>query len=322
MLDILTIIPGKKRHHPTGWWSFNAICCHHRGHKVDKRGRGGVIYSDQDTWSYSCFNCGFKCGARPGKHFSGNTKSFLSWCGVDSDEIDKLSFQCFAKKTIYDIVPEVKSVAINFESRLLPEKSVRLDSKKSEHEQYVKYLFDRGLSPDSYQYYVTPDTDILRDRERLIIPYYWKSKIVGYTSRYYDGRKPKYVSEQQRGYVFNVDAQRREWSVCLLVEGQFDAISIDGCAYLGSTILDEQARLLSGLGKKIIVVPDRDKTGMTVCDRALELGYSISIPEWADDVKDANDAVRKYGKLGTIMSILQAATHSKITVEMNRRKFK
>jgi hypothetical protein len=59
---------------------------------------------------------------------------------------------------------------------------------------------------------------------------------------------------------------------------------------------------------------------MEVCERALELGYHISIPSWASDIKDVNDAVRRYGKLATTMSILQAATSSRIKVEMTRKK--
>jgi hypothetical protein len=50
------------------------------------------------------------------------------------------------------------------------------------------------------------------------------------------------------------------------------------------------------------------------------LGFQVSIPNWDIDVKDANDAVVKYGKLPTLLSILQNATSSKIKIEMQRRK--
>ena len=91
---------------------------------------------------------------------------------------------------------------------------------------------------------------------------------------------------------------------------------------MSSTILDEQAAVLARLNRQIILVPDRDKTGMTVCDRALELGYSVSIPDWPSDIKDVNDAVKRYGRLATTLSILQSATTSKIKVEMTRKQFK
>ena len=86
------------------------------------------------------------------------------------------------------------------------------------------------------------------------------------------------------------------------------------------TISDEQALMLSQLNKQIIVVPDRDKTGLKICDRALELGYSVSLPNWEADIKDTNDAVVRYGKLPTLLSILQNATSSKIKIEIQRKK--
>jgi DNA primase len=85
-----------------------------------------------------------------------------------------------------------------------------------------------------------------------------------------------------------------------------------------NTISDEQAVLLKNLYKKIIVVPDQDKAGLEICDRALDLGFSVSLPNWG--VKDVNDAVIKYGKVATMLSILQHQTNSKIKIEMKRKK--
>ena len=88
MFDILSVIPGKKKITQGGWYSFNAICCHHRGHKSDTRGRGGVK-KDGENWSYACFNCGFKCGFTLGKQISEITKSLLKWCGIDDIQIQR-----------------------------------------------------------------------------------------------------------------------------------------------------------------------------------------------------------------------------------------
>jgi hypothetical protein len=38
------------------------------------------------------------------------------------------------------------------------------------------------------------------------------------------------------------------------------------------------------------------------------------------DIKDVNDAVVRYGKLATLLSILQNATMSKIKIEIQRKK--
>jgi hypothetical protein len=40
---------------------------------------------------------------------------------------------------------------------------------------------------------------------------------------------------------------------------------------------------------------------------------------WPSDVKDVNDAVRKYGKVATLLSIFQARNTSKIKIEMARK---
>lgn len=320
ILDILNIIPGKKKTASNGWHSYNAVCCHHKGHRQDSRMRGGIIVND-DTWTVHCFNCGFKCGSSPGKQFTKNTKLFLEWCGVDRQQIDRWSFQNYSNKEFGLSVRSSKPIIVNFEKRYLPNESVRLDADNPSHLPYVEYLKSRGLSANSYNYFVTPDASGIRDRNRIIIPYYYKNEIVGYTSRHYDCSGPKYISDQQPGYVFNMDAQPKLSQVCVLVEGQFDAISIGGCAILGNEISDEQARLISKLSRTIIVVPDRDKAGMSICDRALELGYKVSIPDWNWEIKDVNDAVKTYGRLPTLLSILDAATSSRITIEMKRKRF-
>ena len=50
-------LPPKRKMTPSGWESFNAVCCHHRGEAMDKRKRGGIRF-DKDGVSYHCFNCG------------------------------------------------------------------------------------------------------------------------------------------------------------------------------------------------------------------------------------------------------------------------
>jgi hypothetical protein len=313
MLDILALIPRKKRFTPSGWHVFNAICCHHRGHNADTKSRSGIKFSNGDSWSCHCFNCGFKCGIQLGKHFSANTKLFLEWCGIQPEEIEKLSFKSFSARAGIDSLLQHKSVQIpEFKTSELPEGSRPLNESDSVH---LEYLARRGI-PTDYGFYVVDG----EQRQRIIIPYWWRRRLVGHTSRYYDGRHPKYVSEQQRGYVFNVDGQDPSWNTCILVEGQFDAISIGGCAFMGNTISDEQVEVLRSLNRRIIVVPDRDKTGLSVCDRALDLGYHISIPDWAGECKDVNDAVRKYGRLPALLSILQNASGSRIIMEMKRKK--
>jgi DNA primase len=103
------------------------------------------------------------------------------------------------------------------------------------------------------------------------------------------------------------------------MEGIFDALCIGGVAVLHNDISDAQSRLLRNLGKEITVVPDQDTAGLALIDRAMELGWAVSIPNW-EGCKDVNDAVKKYGKLTTLLTIMQARETSKIKIEMRKRQ--
>jgi DNA primase len=94
---------------------------------------------------------------------------------------------------------------------------------------------------------------------------------------------------------------------------------IDGLAVMHNTISDAQARLIRNLGREVIVVPDHDKAGLELIDRALELGWSVSIPDWPTDVKDVNDAVVKFGKLATLLTIMQSRETSRIKIELRKK---
>lgn len=318
MFDILTLIPGKKKRTQSGWYSFNAVCCTHLGHRQDKRGRGGIM-SDGTNWSYHCFNCNFKCGFQLGKAISKNTRKLLSWCGIDDQQIQRWNLESLQKKDLIEYVKVKKEkFKTKFKEHKLPDGEL-IDSNNLKHKVYADYLASRKINYNDYPFLITPHEEG-RMGNRIVIPYTFNNKIVGHTSRFLDDRTPKYLNEQQPGYVFGYDFQKKDYEVCILVEGIFDALSINGCAFLHNTISEDQSLLLSNLNRPIIVVPDRDKTGLEICDRALELGYSVSIPPWEDDIKDVNDAVVRYGKLATLLSILQHATKSKVKIEMKRRK--
>lgn len=317
MFDILSIVPGRKRNTSSGWISFNAICCSHFGHKSDRRSRGGIRY-EGSNWTYHCFNCGFKCNFVLGRQISYKTRQLLSWCGIDDIQIQRWNLESLQNKDLLDFSKPTKKVKIKFKDHKLPDGEL-LDKNNIKHKVFVDYVHKRGISTDDYPFMITP-YETGRMANRVIIPYTYKDKIVGHTSRFLDDKKPKYINEQQQGYVFNIDMQKPEWNVCIVTEGIFDALSIDGVAVMHDDISSDQALLLSTLNRQIIVVPDRDKTGMNLIDRALELGYQVSLPNWDVDVKDTNDAVVKYGKLATLLSILQCATNSKIKIELRKKQ--
>jgi hypothetical protein len=320
MFDILSLIPGKKRQTPSGWTSFNAICCGHKGHRPDTRFRGGVIMEGKYNWKYHCFNCNFSCGFTLGQPISDVTRMLLSWCGVDTHQIMKWNLESLQNRDLLDFTQYTKiSNKLEFNHKDIPEGFIALDETEPQHSRYVEYLKNRKVDLSKYNFYVNP-TGMLRKKNGIVVPYYYKGKLVGNTIRFLDEHQPKYINDQQPGYVFNYDNQKSENSVCIVTEGIFDAISIDGLAVMHDTISEEQARMIANLNKQVIVVPDFDKTGMGMINRALDLGYHVSLPPWGDGVKDVNDAVIKYGKLPTLMAILQNATMSKIKIELRKKQ--
>jgi len=319
MFDILTLIPGKKKHTASGWTSFNAICCGHRGHKPDRRMRGGIIF-EGTNWKYHCFNCGFKCGFILGKTISEHSRSLLSWCGVDNNQIMRWNLESLQNKDLLDFTQGQRvNNKLSFKHKDLPKDFVPIDFNNVEHERYIKYLESRKVDLSKYEFYVNPE-GMLRKKHGIVVPYYYKGKIVGNTTRFLDDKTPKYLNDQQPGCVFNYDNQKPDYGVVIVTEGIFDAIAIDGLAVMHDSISDEQARLIANLNRRVIVVPDYDKTGMGMIDRALELGYHVSLPPWESGVKDVNDAVIKYGKLPTLLAILQNATMSKIKLELRKKQ--
>jgi hypothetical protein len=53
----------------------------------------------------------------------------------------------------------------------------------------------------------------------------------------------------------------------------------------------------------------------------MEAGWSVSMPDWSQDIGDANDAVRKYGRLHTLYSIVKNAEESQLKIKLRMKKW-
>ena len=320
---LLAHLPAKKKHTPSGWISFNAPCCQ------DKRQRGGFIVNGGDAVSYHCFNCGFKASWQPGRTISAKMRKLMRWLNMSDDTISQLSLE--ALRLNENSNAEVRSVVPTFEERALPMDArsledwsnwIELQGWENADQELINafcYLQNiRKIDPYSYPFYWTNKVGF---KNRIIIPFYKDGKIVGYTARATNEAKPKFISEQQPGYVFNLDAQHNNREFVIVCEGPFDALSIDGCALLGAEIKDSQNWLLKQLGKEIILVPDRDHEGPRTVEQAIEYGWSVSMPDWPEGVKDVNDAMLKIGKLATLYLILEAKESSSLKIQLRAKKW-
>ena len=324
---VLTYLPAKRKTTPSGWLSFNAPCCHHNGNSADTRGRGGLISNPDGGVSYHCFNCGFKASWQPGRNFSHKLRKLLQWMGAPDDVINKVALEVMRENEGVEAQSRIATLP-TFNTVPLPDDAVRIVDIPDYNENNVgfkhflaviQYMADRHLNLDDTDYYWSPS---LGYRDRLIIPFYYEGRIVGWTGRSVQAdKKPKYLTEVQPGYVYGLDEQRYTKLFAVLCEGQIDAIHIEGCALGGSEISDQQAMLLNRLQKQIIVVPDRDKAGKKLVERAIELGYSVSMPDWADDINDIGDSVQRNGRLYTLHSIAISADDSPLKIRLRAKKW-
>ena len=313
MIDVISFLPAKRKQTASGWISFNAPCCIHRGDTPDRRQRGGIKPSADGSFSFHCFNCGYTASFVLGRTLTFKARRLLEWMNVPREEIERINLESLKQRSIEGLLSERQAVSdriqgIEFEDRDLPADTQPLNDLAQE------YLQKRSIPSDYPFLYKT------MPRPGVVIPFTYDNQVVGHTTRFLDDRTPRYIQEIQHGYVFGTDLQKSTWQYALVVEGVFDALSINGLAVLHAEINDAQVKLIRSLGREVIVVPDQDEAGMRLVDRAVELGWAVSIPNWPAGVKDVNDAVIRMGRLGTLLTIVEAKETSRIKIELRKKQ--
>jgi hypothetical protein len=321
MIDLTAHLPARHKKTASGWISFNAPCCVHNGETADRRQRGGLKSTDQG-WSYHCFNCGFTASFVVGRSLSFKARRLLSWLNVPADEIERINLESLRHRTMEGVLEQRQRLvehlsSIDFEERDLPTDVYGINGNDDPALALRArgYLRDRGV-PMDYPYLFKS-----MPRPGIVVPFTHDGVIVGHSTRFLDDRNPRYIHDIQSGYVFGRDLQRDSWTHVIVVEGVFDALSISAMAVLHADISDLQARLIRSLGREVTVVPDRDEAGMRLVDRAMELGWSVSMPDWPEGVKDVNDAVKVMGRVPTLITIMQARETNRVKIELRKRKW-
>jgi hypothetical protein len=316
-----TLIPSRAKSSPSGWTSFNAPCCGHRGHSVDTRKRGGLRFDNGIV--FNCFNCKFTASWLPGRPITNKFKNLCKWLGASDDDINALIFEAL-KTEAPDYVPTDTEHKVEFTDKPLPEGSLPLiewanmaddlpEDLKPKFIEVLQYVIDRGHDPFSNDFYWSPDAGY---ESRVIIPFFYHGRIVGNTARKVTDGKPKYLSDQHPHFVFNIDAQKEEQRYLFVCEGPFDALAVGGVALLTNDIAEQQARIINSLGHEVIVIPDQDEAGLELIKKAIEYNWSVAFPTWEDNVKDSADAVQRYGRLFVTVDAIKTAQQGEIKLTM------
>lgn len=323
---VKTLLPINIKVSPSGWHTLNCPVCIHNGQsRPDTRKRGGFNFPNSDSVVYHCFNCGFKTSWLPGRKITSKFRILLTSLGATDNDIKKLvlasmQIQSTSERVTFDslaIPGQWKEEALPINSKPLLKCTITDAFTKA-----LKYLEKRSLIDAGNWYYT--DTKAFNLDERVILPFEYNNKIVGYTARLTKRPKsnsiPKYITKSPQSFLFNYDKQTNV-KYTIVCEGPFDALMVNGVAVCGNHCNSRQIDLLNHLPTKKIVVPDKDGKDSNLMDVAIENKWHISLPEWPNEVKDICDAVAYYGRLEALLTILYAKEYNKIKIKIKQKKW-
>lgn len=301
--------------------------CVSRGETPDFRERFGLTITPTSI-GMNCFNCNFVALWMPGAEISWAIRQLLETVGVPETDINRLYFQSYLEKTNI-VLPEYTPLADikTWEPVDLPTDSqpittwAKYGCTDPHFLQVAEYAMNRKIY-DLSKVYWSPSKEN-KFNKRLILPYYHRDSIVGYTGRLipmYATVKNRYHHVIPERYIYNLDGQRNyERKYTLIMEGSFDALLCDGIAVLRNGISQPQAQMINMLHTCKVVVPDRDPSGRPLVNSAIEHGWSVSFPPWGRNIKDLSDAATQYGLIYSIRSLFFNITNDPDKIKVWRR---
>lgn len=161
-------------------------------------------------------------------------------------------------------------------------------------------------------------------RNRLIFPiinHY--GKVIGFGGRSIDSTMPKYLNSPESEvfkkrynlYGLNIFKKQSNKDI-ILVEGYMDVIGLNNqgidqaVASLGTSLTNDQAKLLKRYAKNVYICYDEDNAGIKATDRAIEILLDEGIKPNIISLEkglDPDDFVKKYGRDAFIKKIDEAS---------------
>ena len=321
MMALQTLLRNRIHGHasPKGWISFNCPMCVVNGQgRADTKRRGGVLLSPDGSVAYQCFNCQYKTGWIPGWTLGFKMRKLMRQLGFDEAEVQRLALELLSQA---DVESLVKREPDPVWAPDWPEFNFGFNVRQLEDPSKIAYLQDRQIY--DLATWLETDDGYAGLNNRVILPFTYQNKIVGFQSRYV-GQVPeklaKYFKKSPANYVYGLDQQKDKREYVIVTEGEFDALLTSGVSLGSNNLSERQAQLIEDLNIEPILLPDADKPGRELVEKAADYGWSVSFPEW-EGCKDAGDAVMKYGRLFTVYSILQAAEHSPTKIRLMGKKY-
>ena len=205
--------------------------------------------------------------------------------------------------------------------------------------------FGLGFAPDSwdalckamkekgYTDYELLDADLVRRssrgslydtfRNRLMFPVIdVRGNVIGFSGRILGDGEPKYLNSKETAVfskgsnLFGLNlAKKSKAGNIILVEGNVDVVSLhqagfdSAVASLGTSLTDEQARLISRYTSEVILAYDSDSAGLKASGKAIsvfeKLDVKVKVLRWKD-AKDPDEFIKLKGA-GAFRNLIEKA---------------
>ena len=205
--------------------------------------------------------------------------------------------------------------------------------------------FGLGFAPDSwdalckamkekgYTDYELLDADLVRRssrgslydtfRNRLMFPVIdVRGNVIGFSGRILGDGEPKYLNSKETAVfskgsnLFGLNlAKKSKAGNIILVEGNVDVVSLhqagfdSAVASLGTSLTDEQARLISRYTSEVILAYDSDSAGLKASGKAIsvfeKLDVKVKVLRWKD-AKDPDELIKLKGA-GAFRNLIEKA---------------
>lgn len=282
LFDLITDSLPANRTVSGDWYNICCPLC------SDRKFRGG-FRQDGDTVIYNCFKCGEKYVYKD--KLSKNFRRLLNLVGVDNQAINTALGSSILQRisTKSEITIEVLKNAVKPVVQL-PAGCQPCDKAAA------AYLRARNLDNQVGKFLISPKL-----KDRVILPFYDNGKLVYWQARTTVNDPVRYKNPpvNKDDIIYNVDElyTSSKWPL-FITEGIFDALHVNGCAILGSSLSEEQLKRLRHAYRTPCLIVDPDKNGIKLAKRFLEEGWDITFAnELSGMPMDTDAAIKQYGKL-------------------------
>lgn len=175
-----------------------------------------------------------------------------------------------------------------------------------------------------------------RFRNRVMFPIIdIRGDVIGFGGRVMDDSTPKYLNSPEtvifnkRKNLFALNlAKKSEGDRMILCEGYMDVIALhqagfdSAVASLGTSLTEDQARLIARYKNEVVIAYDADNAGVNAANRAINLlkeaGVAIRILR-IPQAKDPDEFIKKFGrdKFARLLDVSEADTEYRLLQAQN-----